>query len=215
MRITIDGEEVDFELPQKEVKIREVIDEVEDFLLSVGRIPQSLKVNGKEFTQEELAEKQEFILTEKDALEFGVINIFDFVIAHLEGAIGANEELKKQIQHFADEVHTSEKTVSSEEIIEEINQFFQFWVRMHSLIKEEFDSLRLNEKTFEEHLQAMQEVLKETLQAMETEDWVLVADLLQYEMVPLLEVLNEVIPDLKNTIAKLAVSEREVSSSTN
>lgn len=211
MRIIIDNEEVELELPNKEVKVREVIDEVEDFLLTVGRIPNSLKINGKELTQEELLQRQEDSLAGEETLEFGASTIFDFVIEHLDGALQANQELRRQIQTFADEIHSSEKTVRAEDVVGEVNNFFQFWLRMHGLLRDQFQQLSFDGETFENHLDHMRNTLKEALQAMEGEDWVLVADLFQYEMIPLVEVIDTTLPELRQTVEKLATQERDVS----
>ena len=213
MRIILDGKEVDFKLPDKEVKVRDVVDEVEQFLFSVGQVPTALSINGTELSQEDLDSRQEECVSGEETFDFGTVNIFEWVITHLEGAKGANQALRDQIQKFGEEIHQTEKSVEAESLIQEIDHFFQFWVRMYGLIKEQFDDGKFEGKGFAEFIETMKQMLEEVLGAMEEEDWVLASDLLQYEMAPQIDALDQALPGLLENIKSLAEKERALAGS--
>lgn len=214
MKVIIDGNEVEFELPRKEVLVREVVGEVEQFLFSHGRIPHSLKIDNKELTQEELDARENDMLTGNECFEFIAQGVFDFIVENIDGATQANQELTKQITEFADKVHSSPEQAEAGDLIGELEHFFQFWIRMQGLLDEHFQGLQFDGKNFIDHLEGMREILQEVLSAMEDKDWVLSADLLQYEMVPQIEVMDKVIPELRETLNKLAADERQNSQAT-
>lgn len=205
MLIIFDDKEVDFELPKKDVKLKQVLDEVEDFLFQVGKIPVSLSINDQELAQEDLDKRENLLLTGDEKLRFGVISIFEFINVNLDGAASANQELMKSIKIFAEEIHSAEKSMKPEQIVEEVNHFFDFWIRMNKLIPEEFAQVSFAGKDFKEVTELLQALFEESLKAMEGHDFVLAADLLQYEIVPVVEQIDQVIPELK---AKVSESEK-------
>ena len=204
MKIIIEKKEVALDLPEKQVTMNQVIDEVETFLMEVGKVPTSLSLNGSDWTQEDLETRIEEVLKDEDTLEFGVQSIFEFIEANLDGAATANGELMRDITTFAKEIHTSEKTIAPDTLVEEISHFFEFWWRLRGLLPDEFKALKFAEKDFDTTMGDLQKLFEEIVEGMQNQDFVLAADLLQYEVMPSIEAIDKTIPTLKNTLQERA-----------
>lgn len=197
MKIIVEGKEVELELPDRDVTLAQVVREVEDFLVGVGKIPVTLNIDGKELQQEELEAREDDLLAGSEVLTFGVKTIFEFLREHLDGAAGANEELLKNITTFANEIHAETKTVKGEDLVVELNHFFDFWHRISRLLPDEVGAQDFNGKRCDAALDELRTLFEEVVGAMEQSDWVLAGDLLQYEVVPMVEVFHRCIPDVK------------------
>lgn len=196
MQIIVEGQSIDIDLPRENVELREVVEEVETFLLSVGKVPVALNIDGHELSQTELEAREKDPLSGNEVIHFGVKTVFDFVLEHVEGASQANQELLKHIPIFAEEIHQTEKTVDPVNLINEINHFFDFWYRMQQLLPHFFQEVHFSDKTLQEILDSIRQVLQEAKDAMERDDFVLAGDLLTYEVVPLIENVDGGLPFL-------------------
>ena len=197
MQIIVDNTKVDIKLPERDVPLQQVIDEVETFLLGVGKVPVGLTIDGKALTQEELETRQKELLKGSETIEFGVITIFAFLQNNLDGAAQANEELLKSISAFAEEIHTTEKSVDGSQLVLELNHFFDFWLRLKGFLPDEFAALDFDGKSFQQLFDGLRALFEEAVAAMEENDFVLAGDLLQYEVVPAIESVHRAIPSLK------------------
>lgn len=212
MQIIIEGHQVDLQLPRENVLLREVIREVEDFLFSLGKLPNALRLDGEDLSQEELDRLLDRPLCGEETLEFGVETVIDFVVSNLKGAKVANQELCKLIQGFADGIHDPNVVEIGGRLGEELSHFFDFWLRLSQLIPEQFSSLTIGEEglSISDCLDSLRSHLEQSLGAMEDNDFVLAADLLQYEVLPLIEGVDEVIPSLTDRISALETEEQSV-----
>lgn len=217
MKIVVEGAVVELDLPAPQVTLKEVIDEVEDFLFNVGKIPTSLEIDRVCLTQDDLNQRQKEILTGKEHLEFGVMGIVEFVIDNLEGAGHAHEELIGTIRKFAENIHRLKDQHLVHEMMNELNYFFDFWTKLNGLLPEQFQGLSVGVRkvSFEESLFCLQNILEESLKAMEGLDFVLAADLLQYEALDLIQGINNLIPDLQQRIKTFAEANAAQESSKN
>ncbi|MCB1136296.1 MAG: hypothetical protein KDK78_08520, partial [Chlamydiia bacterium] len=69
MEIIVEDARVEIDLTRQGVKLAEVVDEVEQYLLSVGRVPTALSIDGHALTQEELESRQQDVLSGRERLD--------------------------------------------------------------------------------------------------------------------------------------------------
>lgn len=205
MDVIIGEAQAKIDLPEEGVTLEQLVNEVESYLFSLGLIPNTLNIDGEELTQEGLESRLGEALSGEETLRFGVIKIIQFVLENLEGVEPANESLLKNIRAFAEQVYSNEQTSDSEELTTELTHFFDFWLKMRGLLPEHFSSLEVEGKSLDEVLDGMHHLLKEVMEAMEGGDFVLAADLLQYEIVPSVEQVSEGIPLLRTAILEKEV----------
>ena len=209
MKIIAGDQEIDWDLPKSGVQLKEVIREVEGFLFSVGKVPTSLNIDGEELSQEELAKREEAIVTGNEVLTFGVTSAYQMIYQNLDGAATANQELINQIQTFAGEAHSSEKTVSGDQLLGEMNHFFNFWFSMRELLPEAFARADFDGESFTAVLNNLKKLLVEIVAALEEKDHVLATDLLQYEVSPLVEQVAKGVPSLRKEVETLEEQDKQ------
>jgi len=204
MQIIVEDNTIEWTLSKEGILLKTIIEEVETFLLTVGRVPIELIIDGESLSQDELERRQEEPVKGEEIIEFGVMTLTNFVLENLEGASNANEELISKINRFADELYLTTKTVDPQEMIEGLRDFFFFWTRMNHLFPNIFSIVLIDDDLLEKHIEQLQEVFKEIISAMEEEDTVLSADLLQYEVAPIIEAIGRGIPNIKDHILSLS-----------
>jgi len=214
MQIIVEGKKINIDLPRENVELKEVIQEVETFLYSVGKIPCTLIIDGKTLTQEDLDQRECEVLSGKEILEIGVKGIFEFVSESLDGAKNANKELVKQLQHFIDQLRKDQANKANATILDEINHFFDFWLKLHGLIPDQFSGLNFGSRTAIQLFEEFRTLLGEAVASMEKSDNVYAADLMEYEIKPMIEVVDRVIPTLKSRIETLRSQELAEASTT-
>ncbi len=205
MQIIVEDNIVNLELPRKNVSLKQVVDETETFLLTVGKVPVGLSINGVALSQEELLRREGEILQGDEVFKFDVIALAQYLIGNLDGAALSHERLTKRIQTFAQELHSPAKSIDSQTFFKEFTDFFEFWWRLHTLFPDSFKAVSFADKPFFQHFSGVQSLLGESVKAMEGNDFVLASDLLQHEVVPAMEVMREAIPQLKATITNSAL----------
>ncbi|MDF2577243.1 MAG: hypothetical protein K0S74_727 [Chlamydiales bacterium] len=192
MQIIIEGISVDLELPGKDVKVKQVVEEVEAYLLSEGKVPVALSIDGRSLTQEQFEAMQENILTGAEVLDFGVVRLEQFMLNQLQGVAVAHDALLQQIRIFADNLVYN--TVNNAEIVmNELKHFFEFWTNLYQLFPRECESLVFNGQNFEGWLNGLAPKFQEVVAAMESSDFPKASDLIKSDIIPLLELTKPVI----------------------
>ena len=210
MKIIVEGETLELDLKGRTLKLSDVIEEVEGFLLTIGKIPIALNIDGEELTQEDLDQRSDNQMRGDEVLNFGTMGLSEFVAENLEGALEANKLLVRDINTFADELYSTEKTVDPTRVTSDIRDLYLFWLHLYRLLPKVFDGVDFGGKNFKNLFEDLQVVFKDIVTAMEEQDTVLASDLLQYEVCPVIDILTGGIPHLKeNVLAHRAVYEDE------
>ncbi len=210
MRIIIEEHDIEWKLPtDRKIYLKDIIEEVETFLLTVGKVPMALTIDGHALVQEELEQRQDDELAGKEVLEFGVIELSDFILDNLEGASHANAKLLENINTFADELYSTNKTIEPKAVIEGLKDFFFFWYRLNNLFPKVFGGVKLSGSSLEERIAQLQDIFKDIVAAMEDQDTVLAADLLQYEVGPIVEAIGKGVPAMKERVQEFKNQEND------
>ncbi len=200
MQIIVENKTFDIELPDHDVVLKDVIEEVETALLELGRVPQTLTIDGKELTQEELEVRLDNTMLGSEVLEFGVLSFEGFVLNSLEGSGKANEDLLKKLEAFANDLQENAKRVDSKALVQDFRDFLEFWMKMQGFFPEAFQSLKFNDKSGSEFFEALRSLLEEVVKSMGANDFTLAGDLLRYEVIPLVDSVQKVIPEFRKQI---------------
>ncbi|MCB1136817.1 MAG: hypothetical protein KDK78_11155, partial [Chlamydiia bacterium] len=130
-------------------------------------------------------------------LEFGEIPVVKFVASNLDGVEDANHGLLKSLRSFADQIYRNQSAGDSDTLVSELSQFFNFWLKLRGLLPQYFAEVVTEGQSLDALFDALRSVLEEALSAMEDKDFVLAADLIQYEVVPAVEKVHGAIPKLQ------------------
>lgn len=204
MKIIAEENEIEMDLPRENVCLKDVVEEVEDFLLSIGRVPTALSIDGAALSQDELDSRLDSEMSGEEVLEFGTITLEKFVVESLEGASDANRELVNQLQRFAEELQSPEGAPNSTRIVADLNQFFDFWIRLYQLVPLVFETVTFDGKNLMDYLNGLRSLLEEVIGALESADVVLAMDLLRYEVCPAIEAVDAGIPQAVEAVGRIA-----------
>lgn len=201
MHIIIEGKKVEFPLPKdQEVLWKDVVDEAERFLLSVGKIPTGLRVDGKEYSQKDFEVIENEKVSDDVIAEFLVTELPDFLLQTLTNVDQANKGLITGLKEFTAKLSSGVEDKERAEVIAELQNFFGFWLRIHQLMpKTEAESENSREE-LKDLLGRLQKLLGDVVDSMEKKDYVLAADLFEYELIPAIETIEDVIPKLNEVL---------------
>lgn len=203
MHIIIEGNKVEFPLTEgKEVTWKDIVEEAEQFLLSVGKIPVGLKVDGKEYSQEEFDIIERETVRDDMIAEFIVKNLPDFLLDTLENVDKANQGLIDGLKVFSGKLGKGIDPKEQKEVLSELHNFFGFWVRIHQLMPKHEESQTVSNKELKNLLEKLQKLLGDVVNSMEAKDYVLAADLFEYELIPAIETIEGVIPKLNEVLSE-------------
>lgn len=209
MQIIIEDKSIEWDLKNPDLLLVDIIEDVETFLLTINRVAVGLAINGEPLSQEDLDRRQRESIEGIESLEFETLGLSKFIQQNLDGAGSANELLIGRINAFAGELYSMLKTINPESVIEDIRDFYFFWLRLYQITPAIFTDVDFGGKNFPTLFQDLQNLFKEIVEAMEEEDCVLAADLLQYEIIPVIESVGHAIEALKANTRRFSSSEEE------
>jgi hypothetical protein len=201
MKIIIEGKEADFEIKEtSKVSWQQVVGEAETFLLSVGKVPIGLSINGKEYSQEEFQKIEENLLKGDEVIEFQTTSLGDFLLSTLDGIGTANKDLVTRLKAFSKDLSAKSASPESMKIFDELNSFFGFWVKLHALMPKPLHQIPFSEGSLKDFLSKLHDVIKDIVESMDKDDFVLASDLMSYELIPAIQTIDEVIPRLSEAL---------------
>lgn len=182
----IDGQVRDFNLSGAD-SLANMLNSLNDDLGKNGRFIASLRVNGTEVAglDEEASRRLEGI----DSIEITTespFNVARNIIAEGEEFIGGLQDyLVRTAGHY-----TSDSDCAGRYFVEAV-QGMQMFVRMIGFIEQtlhlDFTRISLNGKTVGEYVRSLNSIFQEIVNSQENFDPVLLADILEYDLVPHLE----------------------------
>jgi hypothetical protein len=95
-----------------------------------------------------------------------------------------------ELFRIADETEANEHYV---EYLENLQLFLQMIAQCTDVLHLNLSAIPFQKATVQEEVQKLSDVMDQMLKVQEDEDWVMLADLLEYELIPLLKEWNEIL----------------------
>ena len=206
MKVILGGKTVDFDLNKgRKIYLQDVVIEVENFLFSVGKIPNALSINGKSLSQSELDTQGDYEIASDTELDFKIIDITQYLGVLISECKDANQELINKIAEATQELEKGEFKMAWVDMLNLLENFFNFWIKVHKLIPQYIERVRIKEKSFETYISSSLNYCREIFKALEEGDKALAGDLLNNELVLCIEEMNQAIPILDNKLKEVTV----------
>ncbi|HAV43207.1 TPA: hypothetical protein DCX15_04255 [bacterium] len=129
------------------------------------------------------------------------------LLSKLKGVSSRFPDLSKEIEKISVYLQTGEMTEAMEQFqktIDELQSMIHLLQEIRIFFDLDYRVIKVKEETIEERCQELDELLSEIITAFENEDIVMLADLLEYELSPLLsrwgEVITAVIAEVEKRI---------------
>ncbi len=203
MEILIDGA-CGFEPQERTDNAFSLIAQIFDFLREKGRGVLSVSINGVVISPEELiAQIREKPVSEIDRLEITSADMRALVDEALQELQEATTQLPDLCHQLA-EIFQGE---NPEQAYEPFQRLAEIWgavktrqMQVAQAMALDIETAELRGTRFDEHHQALNQILEEAAQALQSGDCVLLGDLLEYELAPRAELEDEIVKWLKSRI---------------
>jgi hypothetical protein len=200
--ISVDGR-TDIVSADKGRSLREIIKQLNDLLSNSNRVILSAKADGRPvFLSEnrDLLNKkvEEFSLLEVETIDVRTqaVNALREVKNHLPGLTKALVEVTKSIQ--AGEVLKGYKSLAT--CADVLNLIVHVIDEVRALLGIDLTGVRMDGSTLSEQLEQVRNVLRDAKGALDTNDIVTVADLMEYELAPRIGKWDAILDTLLKTI---------------
>ncbi len=204
MNITVDGNKHDMGVQQNQT-LGPVYQQLVDSLAQSGKVVTSVEVNGEHlssgriwnFASSAISEIQDLDLLTREVVEM-VHETMEYSDRHLELLCHETEKTATMFR-LGEELEAQERLGTC---ISGLQWFLKALSALRGMMKLDFNSLPLKDTTVEAGLEEFVPIVEDLLAAQSDGDVVLLADILEYEMIPRLTVWRSALPELEENLCK-------------
>ena len=184
--------------------LEEILGNLQENHVPSDRMISEVHLNGKPYNEDVPHAAVEVSRQEIETLELLTITteeIADHFLQNGPKLVNSQlDSLPKIIEMFrlGDEAEANEHFLR---FLESLHLLINMLERVARVIGVRFDVPIDDHNSLEERLQNMADILSRLLQIQEQSDWIYLADILEYELIPELEALRDILPHLKRTVS--------------
>jgi len=199
MEILVDQKKVEFDGSQV-CNLEEMLVKIMSEHIHSGNVIASVKVNGIAYSEKNPHDAANVLLKEIQSLEIDTMTLEEIAWHFL---IKGGEQLNLLIEHvkrvselfrIADENEANEQYAH---LLESLRLFMKMVSEVRGILNIEFSAISYQDEPIEIRIQRLSDLLGQMIQVQEGEDWVMLADLLEYELTPLLSEWKSILILLK------------------
>ena len=199
MLIEVDGKKIDFNLDEVS-NLEELIYEVMENHVDGNRLITEVKVNDVTFSERWPGEARVIPLDKIYKIEF-LTKPLDFVAEKmLEDIPNKIDEIISGLKEAAELYRVAdeqEANLNFVKVVTTLRDFINFITQLKRVNIINWDKLEL-----EEDYEKLIKLIDEMLDVQDDEDWILLADLIEYELTPIMESWKEITANMKDNIKK-------------
>jgi hypothetical protein len=170
-----------------------------DYLKS-GNIITRVRLNGMVYSEERPHDAARIKLSDIKTLEIDTMAADEIAWQFLEnggeqlGPIIESAQKVSELFRIADE---SEANDQYAELLETLRLFLRMVAEVKEVLDIDLAAIHFQNGTVQDRIHRLLEIMDQMLHVQEEDDWIMLADLLEYELVPLLEEWKSILPLLK------------------
>lgn len=199
MEISVDRQRI--ELGEAQINnLEEVLMKVMSEHAHMGKVITAVKLNGASYSEKNPHDAAHVPLKDISTLEIDTMSANEMARhfftnggKYLDLLIKGAEKIS-ELFRIADETEANEHYV---EYLENLRLFLQMIAQCTDVLHIDLSTIPFQKATVKDEIQKLSSVIDQILKVQEDEDWVMLADLLEYELVPLLKGWNEILGLLK------------------
>ncbi len=199
MRIYVDRQRENVDFPPG-LSLWEIIDRITSQGISDNRVITHIKVNGQELLEDENGLYPDMGSDEIDSLELETSLPREMAHQGLEDARKYLQKLNPGIEKTAELFRLGEESKANAHYghcIDGINWFMQILEGVRQVLGLNFQGISFKGKSVQVYIQKQQEIIRQMWRVQVEEDWVMLSDLLEYELLPIMEAWKEILPLLE------------------
>ncbi len=200
MKLTINGKEVS--PPETGETLKEILDGVKNEKLEMGRFIDRVVCNGEDVSLEP-GEHLNLSASEIETLEIEAPEIRDLILKNLSNAEEYLVKLIPGIKKAAELFQLGNEQEANQylvHIIDGVDWFSQVVETVIQTKQAQPESVQFDEKSLVERKDQLLVLSAQMLDANKNKDWVHMADLLEYELLPYYQDWAKILPQLKQSL---------------
>jgi hypothetical protein len=198
MEVLVDGKPFAGEL--KGASLQELLEDLCARAMDQSESLREVRVNGDPFDSQLLGPAHELPAARVQRLEVETVPVREMALHFLSNAEAYLRAMNDGVARVAELFRVSDEQEASEQylmVLESLQLFVQMLSGCRDVLELDFDVADAEGVTVHQHLDRLAGLVRELLSAQEQEDWVLLADVLQYDLAAELRHWGEIIPGLK------------------
>jgi hypothetical protein len=200
MEISLDRKSIELEGLQGS-NLEEILMRVMSEHVQPGTVITGVKLNGAGYSEKKPHDAEDVPVKDIKTLEIDTMSAEEMARhffhnggKHLDLLIKGAEKIS-ELFRIADETEANEHY---SEYLENLRLFIKMVAESKEALRLNFSAIPFQNATVEDEVQKLSNVMDQMLKVQENEDWVMLADLLEYELIPLLKEWNEILAVLQD-----------------
>lgn len=196
MKILINGSEES--LPLDGETLEDILNNILTKKFSKGSFLSKLKINENEIPVDS-KENQDIPLSDIEQLEVEISSLQDIVDKNLSNATQYLEKLIPGIEQAAQLFRAGSEQEANQyfvNVVDGIDWFSEVVTIVIRVLRLDPESAIFNGESFRDRQEKHLEMSRQLLEANQNKDWVLLADLLEYEILPFYREWNDLLPQI-------------------
>jgi hypothetical protein len=205
MRITIDEREEKMKVPL-ELSLGDILNHIWSERIPDDRVITRIRVNGEELLEDENGIYPDLPGDEIDSLELQTGLSRKMAFRGLSDAKDYLERLNSGIEETAELFRVGEDIKAHAQYgrcMDGINWFIQIVEGARQVIGLDYGSIFFNKVSVQSYMENLEHNIREMWNAQQEEDWIMLSDLLEYELLPMMEGWKEVLPLIEEAAENL------------
>ncbi len=196
IKINDNNREIDLSLCNT---LRKLVETILRDEISPDSVVHQIILNGTELTEEQISNIDAISIKEIETLEIFTATPKELSFESIRIAAGQLTEVVEETKKTADFFRYKDESEANQRFVILI-EIFQKFLSLLELLKKtlqlDFSAITTEDKSLGELQNDMMEILSLVLASQENKDWITLADLLEFELAPLLNTWSKVIPTL-------------------
>ena len=195
MEISLDRKRLELEGAQS-TNLEEILMKVISEHVQPGKIITGVKLNGTGYSEKNPHDAASVALKDIKILEIDTMSAEEMAKHFFTNGEKYLDLLIKGAEKISELFRVADETEANEhyaEYLENLRLFLQMIAQCTEVLHVDLSAIPFQKATVKEEVQKLSGVMDQMLKVQEDEDWVMLADLLEYELIPLLKGWNEIL----------------------
>ncbi len=174
-------------------------------LIPEGRVIKNIVINGTEYNDLLLdADKSKtFKLSDRDEIKIATMSQLDLLNGSIDAAIAFLKEFKNGIVKTTDEIRWGNSIggfKNFSEYLKGLTTFVQIMEKISEFLKVDYNNLVYEDKSIQSYFNDLERILASVLSTQVEHDYVLLADVVEFELKPNIDIWGNILEDMKTKI---------------
>ncbi len=199
MEILIDNQSIDMDTSGVN-NLEEVLAKIMAEHLKTGNIITTVKLNGTVYSEDTPHDAAGVPPSDIKTLEINTMGQEEIAWRFLEDGVGQLDLMIRGAEKVSELFRIADETEANEhyaQLLETLRLFIRMVAEVKETLNLDLSVIAFQNGTVEQRFQRLSEIMDKMLKVQEEEDWIMLADLIEYELVPLLEEWKSIVPALK------------------